>query len=256
MRLPPHLGLTASAWSDLPLDRALAAMSDLTALAEVYSGDGHDLTLAHNRRAVAASGLRVSVHGPFVELDPGSRSERRRREAVDAHARQIEAAAEVGALVYVVHPDFSVAPRRRDPRVSAALQHSIEDLAALQAEFGVRVAIENLPGADHTHFATPGELDLGDLGLVLDTGHAVISGSLHDFLAQPRAELVHVHLHDNRGPADADDPHRALGEGVVDVPRVLACARAAGASVVLELLEQRTVRDSLAYIERRGLAWV
>ena len=97
-----------------------------------------------------------------------------------------------------------------------------------QRELGVRIVVENLPGVGFSHFGAPGDLDLGELGLILDTGHAAICGTLHDFLREPHAELAHVHLHDNRGPADAGDPHLPLGEG--SSTRARCCARRARAA--------------------------
>jgi sugar phosphate isomerase/epimerase len=115
------------------------------------------------------------------------------------------------------------------------------------------ITVENMPGVGGSHFAAPGDLELGELGLTLDCGHAAISGTLDAFLAEPRARLAHVHLHDNGGPTDTDDPHRPLGEGVVDAAAVLACARAAGATVILEHLDEAAALASIAYLESRGL---
>ena len=91
-----------------------------------------------------------------------------------------------------------------------------------------------MPGAGMSHFTHPGDLDLRGLGLILDVGHASISGCLDEWLDDPRATLRHLHVHDNHGEGDHDDPHMGLGAGVVDVAAVMAAARAAGASVMLE----------------------
>ena len=62
-----------------------------------------------------------------------------------------------------------------------------------------------------------------------------------------------MHLHDNRGPADAGDPHLPLGRGVVDARAVLRAARASGATVILELLDEAAIRESIAHLDARGL---
>ncbi len=74
------------------------------------------------------------------------------------------------------------------------------------------------------------------------------------FLRNPQATLAHVHLHDNHGPEDAEDPHRALGQGVVDAPAVLAAARTADATVILEHLSEAPALESIAYLQAHGLA--
>jgi sugar phosphate isomerase/epimerase len=247
--------VTSAAFYDRPLGAALSAMGRLADLGEVFSDGPHGLlepaNLAAAQGAVAA-GLRLSVHGPFIESSPASLDEAQRRAAVESHRRHLEAAATVGAVCYVVHPDYSVEPRPRDPARVAAMQVSIAELAALQRELGVPIAIENLL-ARHSVFAAPGELDLGELGFVLDAGHAAISGTLGAFLAAPRARLAHVHLHDNRGPVDDDDPHRALGTGVVDAAAVLSAARAAGATVILELLNEADLLASIDWLGEQEL---
>ena len=113
--------------------------------------------------------------------------------------------------------------------------------------------MENMPGVGASHFTGPGDLRLGELGFVLDCGHAAISGTLDAFLDDPDTRLAHVHLHSNLGPTDADDPHRPLGEGVVDAAAVLGVARAAEAPVILEHLDEPSALASIAYLEAQGL---
>lgn len=253
MILPPDIGLPTDAWYRLELAEALERIAAYSTLAEIFSADDHTLLGAPNRRAARESGLRLTVHGPHDDVEPGSRRERVRRHALTIHRRHLEAAAEIGAVTYVVHPDYQGCAVPRDPRVVDALRRTMAELEEYQRELGVRVAVENLPGVGFSHFGAPGDLDLGELGLALDTGHAAICGTLHDFLREPHAELVHVHLHDNRGPADAGDPHLPLGCGVVDAGAVLRAARASGATVIMELLDEASIVESIAYLRRCGL---
>jgi sugar phosphate isomerase/epimerase len=254
MTLPPDIGLPSQVYATEPLAVALERLASHTGLIEIDSFGMHTVLSPLNRRVAIASGLRLTVHGPYgFDIDPGSPDEAVRVQAVDRHRRHLEAAAEIGALLYVVHPDYIEPPGPRDPAVVAALQRTIADLAELQRVTGVPIALENMPGVGASHFTAPGDLDLGELGLVLDCGHAAISGTLEAFLSEPRARLAHVHLHDNHGPTDADDPHLALGEGVVDAAAVLTCARAAGATVILEHLDEPSALASLAYLESHGL---
>jgi sugar phosphate isomerase/epimerase len=253
MALPPDIGLPSDAWYGLPLGAALERVAQYASLAEIASIEEHSLLAAGNRRAAVESGLRLTVHGPWDDLEPGAPRERARRHALTVHRRHLEAAAEIGAETYVVHPDYQGCAVPRDPRIVDALRRTFAELEEYQRELGVRIVVENLPGVGFSHFGAPGDLDLGELGLILDAGHAAICGTLGDFLSEPHAELVHVHLHDNRGPADAGDPHLPLGRGVVDARAVLRAARASGATVILELLDEAAIRESIAYLERRGL---
>jgi len=253
--LPADIGLPSQLHFELPLGRALELLARRTQLVEIYSAGRHSLLVPEHRRTARASGLRLTVHGPCgPKLDLGSMDERERRRAADVHRRHAEAAAEAGALCYVVHPDSAPGACGVDVAALAALKRSLAELEAVQHSVGLRICVENMPDHDASRFSAPGELDLGHLGLAFDCGHAAISGTLADFLVAPGADLVHVHLHSSHGPADADDPHRPLGDGVVDAAPVLALARAAGATMILEHDDEPSVAQSIAYLRARGLA--
>lgn len=260
--LPPDIGVSTIAWDEWRLADALDRAGLYARLIEIYSDGLHSLVSEVNRAAALAKDRRYTVHGPYDGVNVGSLRERERRSAVDVHRRHLEAAAEVGAVRYVVHPDFAPRPYRggadrrphlrnrrsdqdpcswgRDERVAAALARSFEELEEMQRETGVRVVVENMPAPGHSHLHSRHDLgraggeaagvsdrplDLGGLGFVLDAGHASVCGTLEGFLKDPPRNLAHVHLHDNRGPDKAGDPHLSLGQGVVDVAAVLRVAR-------------------------------
>jgi sugar phosphate isomerase/epimerase len=220
--------------------------------AEVFSHGRHTLLEPGNVRAIAGAGLPFSVHGPFTHFEFATSSDGQHRTALDLHRRHMYIAAELGAFVYVVHPDLHPRARPWSRKIAAALERSFEELATLQDELGMVVAVENMPYSHHSHFTAPGDLDLGGLSLALDAGHATLSGTLGEWLVDSQLDLRHVHLHDNLGRADGDR-HRPLGTGVVDVAPVLALARARGATVALELTNEADVLASLKYLRANDL---
>jgi sugar phosphate isomerase/epimerase len=247
------IGVSTSAYSDLLLPAALERIAELAPAAEIRSFGLHTLLSRRNRAEAQRAGLSYSVHGPFGYTGIWDLDEEERFRALDEHRRHLDASAEIGALVYVVHPDWRPESAPRDPRVEAALGRSFETLSEWQSEYGLEIAVENMPGAGMSHFTHPGDLDLRGLGLILDVGHASISGCLDEWLADPQAPLRHLHVHDNRGVGDDDDPHLGLGAGVVDAAAVMAAARAVGASVVLENDSPDAVVASLAHLRALGL---
>jgi sugar phosphate isomerase/epimerase len=249
----PHIGISTSAYADRLLPVALERIAELAPAAEIRSFGMHTLLSKRNRAEVLKAGLWYSVHGPFGYTGIWDVDEAERLKALGEHRRHLEASAEIGAHLYVVHPDWRPDVGRRDPAVIAQLDRSFETLLAWQDELGVDVVVENMPGAGRSHFTHPGDLDLRGLGLVLDVGHASISGCLDDWLDDPRARLRHLHVHDNHGEGDDDDPHLGLGQGVVDVTAVMAAAREAGATVMLEHDRDESVVTSLARLRALGL---
>jgi sugar phosphate isomerase/epimerase len=248
----PHIGVSTSAFSELMLPAALERIAAHVPFAEIRSFGLHTLLSTRNRAEARRAGLTYSVHGPFGYTGIGDLDEAKRLEALSEHRRHLEASADVGALLYVVHPDWRPEVKPRDAAVVAQLDRSFETLFAWQGEYGVEILVENMPGARNSHFTHPGDLDLHGLGLVLDVGHASISGCLDDWLDDPRAPLRHLHVHDNHGEGD-DDPHLGLGAGVVDAAAVVAAARAADASVMLEHDSADAVEMSLDHLRALGL---
>jgi sugar phosphate isomerase/epimerase len=248
------IGISTSAYAGDLLAPTLARIAGFAGSAEIRSFGMHTLLSERNRRACRDAGLDYTVHGPFGYIGIAAVDDTERREALDEHRRHLEASAAIGARLYVVHPDWRPEDDTpRDPRVVAALAHAFAALRGLQGEYGVEIVVENMPGAGHSHFTHPGDLDLQGLGLLLDVGHASISGCLGEWLADPQATLRHVHLHSNAGAGDDADPHLPVGAGVVDAAAVLAAARAAGASVVLEHSRDRDVVASVDHLRRAGL---
>ncbi len=253
MQRSSDIGISTSAYAELMLPAALEHIAELAAFTEIRSFGLHTLLSKRNRAEAQRAGLTYTVHGPFGHVGIWDLDEASRLKALDEHRRHLEASAEIGALLYVVHPDWRPRVAPRDPDVVAALDRSFETLLAWQDEYGVEIVVENMPGTGMSHFTHPGDLDLHGLGLILDVGHASISGCLEEWLDDPRAPLRHLHLHDNHGEGDDDDPHLALGAGVIDVAAVLATARAAGATTMLEHGSAEDVRASFAHLRALGL---
>jgi sugar phosphate isomerase/epimerase len=248
------IGISTSAYAGDLLAPALTRIAEFSSSAEIRSFGLHTLLSERNRRICRDAGLDYTVHGPFAYIGIADVDAAGRRQALDEHRRHLEASAQIGARLYVVHPDWRPEDDTpRDPRVVGALAASFAELLELQDEYGVEIVVENMPGAGHSHFTHPGDLDLQGLGLLLDAGHASISGCLDAWLADPRATLRHVHLHSNAGEGDEADPHLPVGTGVVDAAAVLAAARVAGASVVLEHSRDQSVVASVGYLRRSGL---
>jgi sugar phosphate isomerase/epimerase len=246
------IGISTGAYADLPLGEALARIAGLAPSAEIYSWGPHTLLEQQNAQAVADVGLPFNVHGPFTHDGLGNPYEPARRAAVKLHRRQMKAAARLGATLYIVHPDLRTPPGPRDPEIVTALERSFVDLRATQDRLGLPVAVENMAESDCSHFCAPGDLDLQGLGVALDAGHAALTGTLGDWLADPRATLLHVHLHDNQGVGGMD-LHLPLGSGTIDFAPVLEVGRAAGATMVFELTSEADVITSLDHLRARGL---
>src|SRR5450759_1368896 len=158
---PPHdIGISSSAYAELLLPAALERIAAIAPAAEIRSFGLHTLLSQRNRRAALEAGLPCSVHGPFGYTDLGDVSEAARLEVLDEHRRHLEAAAEIGATLYLVHPDWRPDPGPRDSAVVSALERSFDAFLAAPP-----------PELRHVHLhSNAGVGDLDDPHLPLGAG--------------------------------------------------------------------------------------
>ena len=165
--------------------------------------------------------------------------------------RSVEAAADAGIPVVVVHPPY---------RWQTAFRRwLVDDLSSVEERTGVAVAVENMfpvrvAGREVT-FHSNQDLDAleGMHHLVLDTSHAAVAR--HDLIQVRRLfgpRLRHVHLSDNAGKGW--DSHLPPGDGVLDLDAFLEDL--AGSSYDGAVSLEVDLRPSLGQSERLATVMV
>jgi len=228
---------------DRGLAEVLEVLSARTGTVEILSDANHDL-LAGSEDC-SSFNLNYTVHAPTTDLNIASCREPIRKASLDLLWDVCRKAGEIGAGCVVVHPGFSPWLELKD-RSFQGLQRSLETLSAIQEEFGVPIAVENMGTWEVCHFRDPGLIPLlRDLGLsfCLDVGHAHLNGNLEAFLSAGSPN--HVHLHDNNGSVD---DHMALGGGTIDFSAVLPCLPT-DVSWILEVPQVGWFDRSAGYVE-------
>ncbi|TVQ24885.1 MAG: sugar phosphate isomerase/epimerase [Spirochaetaceae bacterium] len=214
------------------------------------------------RKRIEDAGLSVwSVHGPRTGWSLGDIDEDTRRDAVEATRKAFEPAATVGANVVVVHSNKS---RDEYPLVEyepslAATRRSLETLAPMAADFGLRLAVENMAGRSVTR---PGmdvaevlELisGLGDhVGICFDTGHSnSAQKQVADQIRVAGQKLFTLHLNDTSGLMARDD-HFVPYDGTIDWSDVLSALDEIGFSSprVFEVKNRAEPEAGFALLER------
>ena len=169
-----------------------------------------------------------SMHAPIFDAMQGGHwvgsysnaagDEARRRAAVGQAKAALEVARVVPYRFLVVHlgiPDAEQAPPG-DNQPGAA-RRSVDDLAALAEEVGVKVALEvianDLSSPDALTHLVEEELELRDVGICLDYGHAHLMGHVTDAVETISGHLFTTHIHDNRGRRD---DHLVPFSGTID----------------------------------------
>lgn len=158
-----------------------------------------------------------SMHAPIFEAMSGghwmgsfsnaSGDETRRKAAIDETRAALEVARVVPYRYLVVH--LGVPDAERPPagdNQPAAARRSVEEIAALAAAVGVRVALEVIPNGLSTPTALTrlieDELEGVDVGVCIDYGHAHLLGDLAEAVETISGHVLTTHVHDNRGKRD------------------------------------------------------
>jgi sugar phosphate isomerase/epimerase len=237
-RLAESLGL---AFVELSFDlhEVAPALQDATLIAEL----------------VAATGVGVTVHLSYVDLNLASLIPAARRTSVDRTLRGLDYAHRVGAHCGVLHSGLHYLPHpQAEQLVTQALEASLGELALSS----VPIALENLVLTDHDFVRGPRHLhDITTrhgMQNCLDFGHAHVEGLRDgcDRLAEYRLLLgervIHLHVHDNDGSGDA---HLPVGEGTIDYAAHADFLAAFTGTVCLEVRSgEEGVRASVSHLRR------
>jgi len=216
-----------------------------------------------------------SIHAPVTErfesgrwvapLSNASPDPQVREHALCETKAALELARRVPVDVLVVHLGLqdallaSAADNARD-----AARRSVEAIAAYASPLGVRVALEVIPNALSTADALVAlveDLDLPNVGICLDFGHAHMMGDVVDAIETLSGMLVATHVHDNHGTRDE---HLPPFEGTIDWPGALMALQKVGydGPMMLELASADTpapvlerARHAIVRLEDAAGSW-
>ena len=163
-------------------------------------------------------GLKKIVHGPFLDLNPGSRDREIRELTLERFKRVFEFCEKLDARHVVLHTGF-------DPIFYKDASHLFlnlclpvwEDAAKAASAKGITIAIENSIDPDpEIVTGILQEVRVKNLEACFDAGHYYAFGKMSPFDAlkwYPDKSIGEMHLSDNKGDFDS---HLPLGEGDLD----------------------------------------
>ncbi|MGQ9583599.1 MAG: sugar phosphate isomerase/epimerase family protein [Thermoplasmatota archaeon] len=231
------IAVSVPALSHIPVEEAAPMVSREFGVWEVVAEHRHSLGAIRSFMAdfLSSHELALQVHAPLSDINVSSFSERLREASIAELVEAIRVSAELGARCVTVHPGVMSPVSRMDPeRVRALTVDAMRRVDGAREEFGVPVAVENMPHMRALLFQSPGELleliEGTGLGICFDAGHAHTCGNVEAFLGlAPR--FLNVHIHDNMG--DRDD-HLVLGRGTAPIPAVLRALKGYRGALVIE----------------------
>ncbi|MCH3978408.1 MAG: sugar phosphate isomerase/epimerase [Candidatus Methanomethylophilus sp.] len=167
--------------------------------------------------------MTFTVHSAIADTNAAALNDRMREASCMEFMSEMEAAVEFGAQCITVHPGIvNLAMTDMREKSIRASKDTMRLLDRAQTEYGVRLAIENMPDVPVMLGVKASELEEivagTDLGICLDVGHANTSGQLDAMIDAFRDRIVNVHIHDNNGKRDE---HLTIGDGSIDFPAVM-----------------------------------
>ncbi|HEY6322682.1 MAG TPA: sugar phosphate isomerase/epimerase family protein [Thermoanaerobaculia bacterium] len=219
----------------------------------------------HDREACERTAARIrelaitpeSFHAPFAEtIDITALDSGERQAALAELLRAAEAAAILGARHFVIHPGPEKSGLPHCERL-ARMENAVgvlDRVAARCRELGTALLLENMlphlfSGAVRDLLWLLGAMKTIDVGICLDTGHAFLSGDLHDVVHKLSGHLRMVHASDNRRQFD---DHLPPGDGDIPWPLLWRQLDASGfrGTVILEIAGRGSTEDILAGAQR------
>lgn len=191
----------------------------------------------------------IALHGPYLDMAPGSPDRRVNQLVAERYQHAIRIAHDLGAEQIVFHANFIAALKNASYRhewqkrniafwghmAQYALQHDVTLAVENMWEFDPDIIGDVLKAVDHPN-----------LRACLDVGHATLFSDvpLADWLATLAPYIVHLHLNNND---DRTDTHQALPDGAIDYAAVLPELRALPGqpSITLEMESVEDMRRSL-----------
>jgi sugar phosphate isomerase/epimerase len=172
------------------------------------------------KEAAKTYSLEYTLHAPFADINIASPS----KDILSASLKRLKLsmsfANALDAKVWVFHPGAKTGISQFYPGAEWKQNTaSIQALYKSAEEFGLNIALENLPGKYWFMMHSPEEFmrfyhetNL-PLGITLDLGHANLEGQIEPFFNLLADKIVHIHASDNDG---SDDQHLGIGKGKID----------------------------------------
>ncbi len=240
------------------LQKDLALVLERRVNPEIHiPGDAYDhLDPAELERIAAAlceHGLHTTMHGPYVDLNPGSTESLVREATLRRFHQLLDAAQVLKPEVIVIHPGYD--RWRYGDNKDLWLNNSIgvfHEIGERAAKIGCTLAVENIFEEEpSTLKALFQALDSPIIRHCFDTGHwnLFVKVSMEEWFAEIGSYIVEAHIHDNSG---IKDDHKAIGEGNIDFDLFFRLMEeyAPDAVWTLEAHSKETLERALVNIQR------
>ena len=207
-----------------PFNRMIKRLGSMqTRYIEILDDGIHELDkkrITTLKEAAKSYDLQYSLHAPFADINIASPSKTMLAASMKRLKQSMVYANEMDAKVWVFHPGAKTGISQFYPNAEWKQNSlSIQELYKTSEEYGLNIALENLPAKYYFLMSKPEEFThfyretILPVGIVLDVGHANLEGQIQPFFNLLSDKIVHIHASDNDG---SDDQHLGIGKGKID----------------------------------------
>jgi sugar phosphate isomerase/epimerase len=207
-----------------PFNRMVKRLGTMnTKYVEILDDGTHELDkkrVASLKEAAKSYGLEYSLHAPFADINIASPIKPMLNASLKRLKQSLQNARTMDAKLWVFHPGQRTGIGQFYPGQDFKQNcQSIRELYKVAEEYGVNIALENLPAKYWFLMNTPEEFmkmykeTNVPIGIVMDLGHANLEKQIEPFFNMLADKIIHIHASDNNG---ADDQHFGIGEGNID----------------------------------------
>lgn len=247
------IGISCTAFSSDSPEKWLDKIVGNFELWEIFSEASH--SVVYNRDIFAellpSYDLHYSIHAPICDINVASISDPVREASLKEIIDTIRVASDLGVDRVTVHPGISsMSVRGIEDRYLAHGKESMKAIDKASREYGVRIAVENMP---YMYFFLCYKakdladlIDGTDLGVCFDIGHANTAGEIDSMIELLGDRLENIHIHDNNGDRDA---HMTIGEGSIDFQHVIKALGSYDKNYVIESKSYESALESQSVLE-------
>jgi sugar phosphate isomerase/epimerase len=220
----PKVGVSMLYSLGEPYNRMVKRLATMeTKYIEILDDGTYDLNKSRNaqlKEAAKSLDLTYSVHAPFVDINIGSPAKPMLAAGLKRLKLSLANANAIDAKMWTFHPAqlTGISAFYPDGLFKQSFE-SIKELYAVAEEYGINMALENLPSQYGYLMSTPAEFqrlykETGlPIGITLDLGHAHLDHQIQPFFDQLADKIVHIHASNNYGK---QDDHNGVEDGTID----------------------------------------
>lgn len=231
----------------LAFEKGLGLEIQSFAFPEILQDDWRGLLRRYQQVGLDRLSGPLSMHGPFMDMSPGSPDELIRNVTLRRTLQALYIAEELDVHTIVFHTNFIASIHNIGYR-QAWIQRNIDfwgPLAERAAHSNINIVLENMWEFDpEIVMSVLRGVESPNLRACLDVGHAHLFSDtpFETWLATLEPYLTYMHLNNN--PGDVDE-HQALGDGALDYPPILDQIRRLPNQPLI-VLEMNTTEDMKA----------